>query len=258
MRESKGGHFNLVKTPIYKLIKEEIRMNKKAIRIAAVIVVLIAIVIGVFMLKGKDTQEPTIDTSKMAGELNGHLPNMSESETKDVLDTPTTEDQDKVFNTAIDTIKIPEIDSEITVDEDGTAHYTDKDGDEITIEIDQTIKDKTDEELDDDYEEMMQAIRDAASNGGTSNNSNNNSSGTQNNQNNIGNTQDSNPNNTGASNNNSDTLTQEELSEAERIMKEKVLKNREEAKENGATVVEGNVLTDEDIEGIGSMLRPVD
>lgn len=38
-------------------------------------------------------------------------------------------------------------------------------------------------------------------------------------------------------------------------MKEKVLKNREEAKENGATVVEGNVLTDEDIEGIGSILN---
>ena len=52
-----------MKTPIYKFIKEEIRMNKKAIRIVAVIVVLIAIVIGVFMLKGKDTQEPTIDTS---------------------------------------------------------------------------------------------------------------------------------------------------------------------------------------------------
>ena len=44
---------------------------------------------------------------------------------------------------------------QITVDEDGTAHYTDKDGDEITIEIDQTIKDKTDEELDDDYEEIF-------------------------------------------------------------------------------------------------------
>ena len=257
MRESKGGHFNLVKTPIYKLIKEEIRMNKKAIRIAAVIVVLIAIVIGVFMLKGKDTQEPTIDTSKMAGELNGHLPNMSESETKDVLDTPTTEDQDKVFNTAIDTIKIPEIDSEITVDENGTAHYTDKDGDEVTIEIDQTIKDKTDEELDDDYDEMMQAIRDAASNGGTSNNSNNNSSGTQNNQNNSGSNQGNNSNNTGTSNNNSDTLTQEELSEMEQLMKDKFLKDREEAKANGATIREGDALTDQDIEDIGNQLIPV-
>ena len=253
MREGKGVHFNLVKTPIYKFIKEEIRMNKKAIRIVAVIVVLIAIVIGVFMLKGKDTQEPTIDTSKMAGELNGHLPNMSESETKDVLDTPTTEDQDKVFNTAIDTIKIPEIDSEITVDEDGTAHYTDKDGDEITIEIDQTIKDKTDEELDDDYEEMMQAIRDAAAKGGTSNNSQsgNNSS---NNQNNTENNQNNNSNNTNSSNNNSDP----DMAEIEQAMKEQLLKDREEAKANGWNMREGDPLTDEDIEGIGSMLRPVD
>ena len=228
-------------------------MNKKAIRIVAVIVVLIAIVIGVFMLKGKDTQEPTIDTSKMAGELNGHLPNMSESETKDVLDTPTTEDQDKVFNTAIDTIKIPEIDSEITVDEDGTAHYTDKDGDEITIEIDQTIKDKTDEELDDDYEEMMQAIRDAAAKGGTSNNSQsgNNSS---NNQNNTENNQNNNSNNTNSSNNNSDP----DMAEIEQAMKEQLLKDREKAKANGATVIEGEPLSNEAIEEIGSMLVPVD
>ena len=253
MREGKGVHFNLVKTPIYKFIKEEIRMNKKAIRIVAVIVVLIAIVIGVFMLKGKDTQEPTIDTSKMAGELNGHLPNMSESETKDVLDTPTTEDQDKVFNTAIDTIKIPEIDSEITVDEDGTAHYTDKDGDEITIEIDQTIKDKTDEELDDDYEEMMQAIRDAAAKGGTSNNSQsgNNSS---NNQNNTENNQNNNSNNTNSSNNNSDP----DMAEIEQAMKEQLLKDREEAKANGANFGGGDPLSNEDIEAIGSMLVPVD
>ena len=253
MREGKEVHFNLVKTPIYKFIKEEIRMNKKAIRIAAVIVVLIAIVIGVFMLKGKDTQEPTIDTSKMAGELNGHLPNMSESETKDVLDTPTTEDQDKVFNTAIDTIKIPEIDSEITVDEDGTAHYTDKDGDEITIEIDQTIKDKTDEELDDDYEEMMQAIRDAAAKGGTSNNSQsgNNSS---NNQNNTENNQNNNSNNTNSSNNNSDP----DMAEIEQAMIEQLLKDREVAKANGANFGEGDPLSNEDIEAIGSMLVPVD
>ena len=43
--------------------------------------------------------------------------------------------------------------------------------------------------------------------------------------------------------------------EIEQIMKEQFLKDREEAKANGATVVEGNVLTDEDIEGIGSILN---
>lgn len=43
--------------------------------------------------------------------------------------------------------------------------------------------------------------------------------------------------------------------EIEQIMKEQFLKDNEEAKENGATVVEGNVLTDEDIEGIGSILN---
>lgn len=43
--------------------------------------------------------------------------------------------------------------------------------------------------------------------------------------------------------------------EIEQIMKEQFLKDNEEAKANGATVVEGNVLTDEDIEGIGSILN---
>ena len=49
-----------------------------------------------------------------------------------------------------------------------------------------------------------------------------------------------------------------DMAEIEQAMKEQFLKDREEAKANGATVVEGNVLTDEDNEGIGSMLRPVD
>ena len=43
--------------------------------------------------------------------------------------------------------------------------------------------------------------------------------------------------------------------EIEQIMKEQFLKDNEEAKANGATVVEGNVLTDEDIEGIGAILN---
>jgi len=43
--------------------------------------------------------------------------------------------------------------------------------------------------------------------------------------------------------------------EIEQIMKEQFLKDREEAKANGATVVEGNLLTDEDIEGIGAILN---
>ena len=43
--------------------------------------------------------------------------------------------------------------------------------------------------------------------------------------------------------------------EIEQIMKEQFLKDKEEAKANGFTVVEGNVLTDEDIEGIGAILN---
>lgn len=175
---------------------------------------------------------------------------MNEEEIKDVLDTPTTEEHDKVFNDALDIIAIPEIDSQITVYENGTAHYTDKDGYNISIGIDQTIKDKTDEELDDDYDEIMQAIRDAASNGGTSNNtqSGNNLS---NNQSNTENNQGSNSNNTGSSNNNSDP----DMSEIEQITKEQFLKDNEEAKANGATIREGDALTDQDIEDIGKALN---
>jgi len=43
--------------------------------------------------------------------------------------------------------------------------------------------------------------------------------------------------------------------EIEQIMKEQFLKDREEAKANGATVVEGNLLTNEDIEKIGEALN---
>ena len=109
------------------------------------------------------------------------------------------------------------------------------------------------EELDDDYEEMMQAIRDAAAKGGTSNNSQsgNNSS---NNQNNTENNQNNNSNNTNSSNNNSDP----DMAEIEQAMKEQLLKDREEAKANGANFGGGDPLSNEDIEAIGSMLVPVD
>ena len=46
-----------------------------------------------------------------------------------------------------------------------------------------------------------------------------------------------------------------DLSEAERIMKEQVLKNREEAKANGWNMGGGDPLTDEDIAGIGAILN---
>ncbi len=46
-----------------------------------------------------------------------------------------------------------------------------------------------------------------------------------------------------------------DMSEIEQLMKEQVLKNREEAKANGATYAEGDPLSDEDIEGIGSILN---
>ena len=45
------------------------------------------------------------------------------------------------------------------------------------------------------------------------------------------------------------------LTPEEQAIRDKFLKDNEEAKANGATVVEGNVLTDEDIEGIGSILN---
>ena len=46
-----------------------------------------------------------------------------------------------------------------------------------------------------------------------------------------------------------------DLSEAERIMKEQVLKNREEPKANGWNMGGGDPLTDEDIAGIGAILN---
>ena len=72
-----------------------------------------------------------------------------------------------------------------------------------------------------------------------------------NNQSNTENNQGSNSNNTGSSNNNSDP----DMSEIEQITKEQFLKDNEEAKANGATIREGDALTDQDIEDIGKALN---
>ena len=45
------------------------------------------------------------------------------------------------------------------------------------------------------------------------------------------------------------------MSEIEQITKEQFLKDNEEAKANGATIREGDALTDQDIEDIGKALN---
>ena len=49
-----------------------------------------------------------------------------------------------------------------------------------------------------------------------------------------------------------------DMAEIEQAMKEQLLKDREEAKANGANFGGGDPLSNEDIEAIGSMLVPVD
>ena len=142
-------------------------MNKKVIGIvAAAIVLILAIVIAVFALKGKEqgevdnTNNPQMTTDDIINTVKEDLPDKTEEEIKDKLQTEVNDEKKDAYSDAISIIAVPEVDKSagITVDEDGTAHYKDTNGNDVSVEIDQSIKDKTDEELEEDFDEIMNKL----------------------------------------------------------------------------------------------------
>lgn len=138
-------------------------MNRNVIiGIISAIILVLAIVLAVFFMKGKQpvTPDNSNTTDDIVNNVHESLPELSKEEIKETLQTEVSDEQKEAYNEAITKIAIPERDksSEITVDEEGTAHYTDVNGNDVSIEMDQSIKDKTDEELDAEYDELMEKL----------------------------------------------------------------------------------------------------
>lgn len=105
-------------------------------------------------------QEPEIDsTSDTANILDNYIEDMDSQQIKDVLTQEPTDIQKDTFECVINEFSIPDIGSEITVDEEGTAHYTDTAGNEVEVEADQNLINKSDEELKADYNKMMEELK---------------------------------------------------------------------------------------------------
>ena len=138
-------------------------MNRNVvIGIVSTIILILAIVLAALFMKGKQpiTPDNSNTTDDIVNDMHKDLPEMSKEEIKDTLQTEVNDEQKEAYNEAITKIALPERDksSEIIVDEDGTAHYTDVNGNDVSIEMDQSIKDKTDEELDAEYDELMKKL----------------------------------------------------------------------------------------------------
>ena len=234
-------------------------MDKKLVGIIGAVIVIIAIVVGVLFFINKKTDSTNLDntqnssTSDKANELDKYIDGMDTDQIENTLNNETTDTQKDVFQHAIDEIAVPDIGSDITVDEDGTAHYTDTSGNDVEVEVDQEIKNKTEEELDDDYDQMMQALKDYQTVGGNSSNT-----GNQNNSNsNTSNNQQPTGSNTGSLSTGNidyeDDISDEEYLEIERRLNEQYI-------QNGGTLIgserEGQISASEE-EYIASQLRPV-
>ena len=232
-------------------------MNKRLVGIITAIIVVIALVAGIFFFMNKDTDNSNVDntqnssTSDKANELDKYIDGMGTEQIEDTLNKEPTDTQKDSFQYAIEEIAVPEIGSDIIIDDEGTAHYTDTAGNDVEVEVDQEIKNKTDEELEDDYEQMMQALKDYQTVGGNSNNT-----GNQNNSNNTSNNQQPTGNNTGSPSTGNidyeDDISDEEAAEARRKAEEAFLNN-------GGTIItdqrEGQISASEE-EYIASQLRP--
>lgn len=234
-------------------------MNKKAaISIAVILAVVLAVGGFVFTrLNSKAGQQPTVDTTKptttteKAEEFNQYIENMDTQDIENTLNEKPTDTQKDAFDHAIGEIALPEINSEITIDEDGTAHYIDTEGNAVEVGLDETVINKTEEELEDDYERMLAELK------GYQAGSNSNTQGTQGNQGTQGTTGNQATPGTNASlaGNNidaSDDISPEEAAEARRKAEEEFIKN-------GGTLTtdqrEGTISGSER-EYIGTHLKP--
>lgn len=238
-------------------------MNKKIIGIVIGLLVVVAIIIGLFVLKpwapSSQDEGNQVDNSELANELDDYIPDMDKEEIEDTLDTELSDEQKDAFNEAINDIKLPDIE-DITVDEDGTMSYADEDGNIVVVEPDEEIKGMTKDEIQQQSDEVDQMLQDIV-NGASGNPSDpgdegNNSSGQ------IGTGNPNNQDNTGAGN--QDNTEQEvyegdtenivdnsqSLEELEQAMKDAMEEN------NGVGSTTGP-LTEETIEGITGSIELV-
>lgn len=184
------------------------------------------------LLIESDTKHPIVDTTKptttteKAEEFNQYIENMDTQDIENTLNEKPTDTQKDAFDHAIGEIALPEINSEITLDEDGTAHYIDTEGNEVEVGLDETVINKTEEELEDDYERMLAELK------GYQAGSTSNTQGTQGNQGTTGN-QATPGTNGGLAGNNidaSDDISPEEYAEVQRKLYEQIL-------EDGGTLI---------------------
>lgn len=141
-------------------------MSKKLIAIIAAIVALLGGVMALVFIGREDgtsiipantNQMDVVDTSEVAGELEGFISGMDKDEIKEELDKPFTDEQKKVVSIAINSIDVSD---EIEYKSDGTVVITDEDGQDMEIEHPyQHIIEMTDDELDaklKEYEERLE------------------------------------------------------------------------------------------------------
>ena len=144
-------------------------MNKKIIGIVIGLLVVVAIIIGLFVLKSwaPSGQEEgnQVDNSELADGLDDYIPDMDKEEIEDTLDDELTDAQLDAFNDALANAKLPE---DTGVNEDGNLYIVD---DGIEKEIDhphQDIIDMTDEEAQDRLDEIKQQLGDMMDDGNPS------------------------------------------------------------------------------------------
>ena len=238
-------------------------MNKKIIGIVIGLLVVVAIIIGLFVLKpwapSSQDEGNQVDNSELADELDDYIPDMDKEEIEDTLDQELSDEQKDAFNEAINDIKLPDIE-DITVDEDGTMSYADEDGNIVVVEPDEEIKGMTEDEIQQQSDEVDQMLQDII-NGASGNPSDpgdegNNSSGqiSTGNPNNQDNTGTGNQDNTEQEVYEGDTENtvdnSRSLEELEQAMKDAMEEN------NGVGSTTGP-LTEETIEGITGSIELV-
>ena len=138
-------------------------MNKKIIGIVIGLLVVVAIIIGLFVLKpwapSSQDEGNQVDNSELANELDDYIPDMDKEEIEDTLDQEMDDEQQETFDIIIDEHYVPSVD-EIDIDEDGTMTYTDKNGNVVVREPNEEIQNMTEEELAAENERIDQSIQD--------------------------------------------------------------------------------------------------
>lgn len=156
-------------------------MNKKLGIIIGVVLVLVAVIAAVFMLKGNkekpnvdNSQNTVADNNEMANELSPIIGKDSE-EVKDILDKPLTDEESQKMDEIIDIISVPNDITEVEINENGDMTYTTADGTIVEEQFRQDIVDKSDEEIEEDFDKIMEELQAQIKGNGNTTNSKPNS-----------------------------------------------------------------------------------